>query len=218
LPLRSRRLDYIFSRSKAFDSDESIDDRSDIRCERPIIYLFLGPAGKHMPANGSQMTRSESAASSIARNGGTHRRPKTIKGFTALVVDDNPGMGQLAAGMLRKLGYEVRVAGEGAEALFHFQSAPCELVLTDYEMPAINGYQLGRRIKSQSPGTRVLIMTGLGRAAVSGIINDQGIDGWLFKPFYLEELRTLLSQVGLPPASPPGPDRLPNRKDHLVLD
>ena len=71
-------------------------------------------------------------------------------------------------------------------------------MVSDYEMPAINGYQLGRRIKSQYPGTRVLIMTGLCRAAVTGLISDDSIDGWLFKPFYLEDLKTLLVRVGLP--------------------
>jgi len=117
--------------------------------------------------------------------------------LTALVVDDSPSTLKLAAAMLKKLGYEVRTAGEGAEALFHFHNSPCELVLTDYEMPAINGYQLGRKIKSKAPEIRVVIMTGLGRAAVAGLISDETIDGWLFKPFYLEELKTLLERVGL---------------------
>jgi len=119
-------------------------------------------------------------------------------GLTALVVDDSPGMLKLTAAMLKQLGYEVRTAGEGAEALFHFHTSPCELVLTDYEMPAINGYQLGRKVKSRFPGSRVVIMTGLGRAAVAGLMNDESIDGWLFKPFCLEELKTMLEQVGLP--------------------
>jgi CheY-like chemotaxis protein len=71
-------------------------------------------------------------------------------------------------------------------------------VLSDYEMPAINGYQLGRKIKSKVPQIRVVIMTGLDRAAVAGLMSDESIDGWLFKPFYLEELQALLEHVGLP--------------------
>jgi len=123
---------------------------------------------------------------------------KITNGLTALVVDDSPSTLKLTAAMLIKLGYAVHTAGEGAEALFHFHSSPCELVLTDYEMPAINGYQLGRKVKGQFPESRVVIMTGLGRAVVSGMMCDKSIDGWLFKPFDLEELQTLLEQVGLP--------------------
>jgi DNA-binding response OmpR family regulator len=116
---------------------------------------------------------------------------------TAMVVDDDPAMLRLTAAMLVGIGYEVRTAGEGTDALFDSRNSPCDLVLTDYEMPIINGYQLGRRIKSQRPATRVVIMTGLGRAAVAGLMADNSIDGWLFKPFHLEELKAMLSGIGL---------------------
>jgi CheY-like chemotaxis protein len=119
---------------------------------------------------------------------------------TALVVDDSPDMLRLAAAMLKTLGYEVSLAAEGAQALYDFHSSPSDLVLTDYEMPAINGYQLGRRIKTANPETRVVIMTGLCRAAVVGLMGDGRIDGWLFKPFQMKELSVLLSRLGLPPA------------------
>lgn len=117
--------------------------------------------------------------------------------FTALVVDANPVMLRLASAMLRRLGFAVRTAGESAEALFEFHRSPSKLVLTDYEMPAINGYQLGRRIKAQLPRTRVVIMTGSGRDAVAGIMSDEDIDGWLFKPFHAEDLERLLRRIGL---------------------
>jgi len=148
--------------------------------------------------NGSQSTRPRGASAPEVRTSGTGGRRKNTLGLTALVVDDNPAMLKQTAGMLEDLGYCVYTAAEGSEALFHFQSSPCELLLTGYEMPAINGFQLGRKVKFQFPGTRVVIMTGLRRAAVAGLMSDKGIDGWLFKPFYLEELNALLSQVGLP--------------------
>lgn len=117
-------------------------------------------------------------------------------GLTALVVDEDQAMLELAAGMLRKIGYQVSVAEEGAQALFDFHQSPRDLVLTDLDMPAINGYQLSRRIKIQRPGTRVLIMTDLSRAAVASLMTDSHIDGWLFKPFRLDELKTLLPSTG----------------------
>jgi CheY-like chemotaxis protein len=119
-------------------------------------------------------------------------------GLAALVVDDDPSSLKLSAAMLNRIGYAVRKAAEGMQALFDLSGAPCELVLTDYEMPGINGYQLGRKIKSQHPATRVVIMTGLSRHAVAGMMSDVSIDGWLFKPFDQAELKTMLERVGLP--------------------
>lgn len=133
-----------------------------------------------------------------------------------MVVDDNPNMLQVTAAMLGMLGFNVQKAEQGVDALFHFQRAPCRLVLTDFEMPIINGYQLGRKIKSQAPGTRVVIMTGLGRPAVAGLIKDASIDGWLFKPFLLEELKALLERIGLPIADIEKPGRK-NRIDSLPI-
>ena len=124
-----------------------------------------------------------------------------IDGLTAMVVDDNPTTLKLIAAMLVRIGYDVHTVREGIEALYDFHDSPFDLVLTDYEMPIIDGYQMGRKIKFQRPATRVVIMTGLGRSAVGGLMADNTIDGWLFKPFDLEKLKALLSGVGLSPES-----------------
>ena len=142
-----------------------------------------------LPHNGDKNNNTPNHRSSGIKN--------TINGPTALVVDDNPDMLRLAEAMLKTFGYEVSTAAEGAQALYQFHGSPSDLVLTDYQMPAINGYQLGRRIKTSNPETRVVIMTGLSRAAVAGPMRDGHIDGWLFKPFFLKELAVLLSCLGL---------------------
>ena len=131
----------------------------------------------------------------VTRTGGNRT---AVHGLKALVVDDDPAALKLAAAMLGKIGFVVRTAGEGVQVLSDTSRTPCDLVLADLEMPAINGYQLGREIKSRHPGTRVVIMTGLNRTAVTGLMSDGSIDGWLFKPFTLSELQTLLERVGLP--------------------
>jgi CheY-like chemotaxis protein len=118
--------------------------------------------------------------------------------LAALVVDDDPIMLKLAAAMLRAFGYTVSTAGGGAQALLDLRRAACDIVLTDYVMPAMDGYQLSRRIKSRHTETRVVIMTGLSRIEVTGMMNDSGIDGWLFKPFNPADLKLLLEQLCLP--------------------
>lgn len=116
----------------------------------------------------------------------------------AMVVDDDPITCQLMSNMLRRFGYNVRTACAGADAFFQFQRCPCGLVLTDYKMDVINGYQLGRRIKFQFPETQVIIMTGIKRHLVAALMTDESIDGWLFKPFNADDLRALLSRIGQP--------------------
>jgi CheY-like chemotaxis protein len=121
-----------------------------------------------------------------------------VQELKALVVDDDPITLKLAAAMLGQIGYMACTAGEGAQALRDFSKAPCDLLLTDYVMPALNGYQLGCMIKSRHPGTRVVIMTGLNRTSVAEMMSDGSIDGWLFKPFNPADLKNLLERLGLP--------------------
>jgi CheY-like chemotaxis protein len=140
-----------------------------------------------------------------ATDSGTRRRTTgaggnrtTAHDLSALVVDNDRSTRKMAATMLRTIGYTVCTAGDAAQALLDFSEKSLSLLLTDFEMPVINGYQLGRKIKSEYPGTRVVIMTGMSRAAVKGLMGDEVIDGWLFKPFYLAELKTLLERAALP--------------------
>jgi DNA-binding response OmpR family regulator len=121
----------------------------------------------------------------------------STRSLEVLVVDDDPITLKLIAAMMGKIGFTVRTAVDGSQAFRNFVRKPCDFVLSDLEMPAVKGDQLGRKIKSGHPGTRVAIMTGLSRVAVSSLMSDGCIDGWLFKPFRLEDLEILLEQIGL---------------------
>ena len=118
--------------------------------------------------------------------------------FTALVVDDNPIVLKCTAEMLQELGYRIHTAGEGGEALARLRQWPCHLLLTDYEMPGINGWELAQAAKSHSMGLRTVIMTGNCQADVAHLMSDRHIDGWLFKPFRMEHLEEMLASIGLP--------------------
>lgn len=148
--------------------------------------------------NCAQNIRHATASGKQQRTTGTGRDHTTGHGLAALVVDDDPIMLKLAGAMLAYMGYKVRTADEGTQAILDFSRAPCDLLLTDYVMPAINGYQLSRRIKSRHPEARVVIMTGLSRIEVTGMMRDGSIDGWLFKPFDPADLKFLLEQLRLP--------------------
>jgi CheY-like chemotaxis protein len=147
--------------------------------------------------NCAQTTRDGRDLNARRRTTGAGGSRTTALGLAALVVDDDPITLKLVAAMLEKIGFNVRTSCGGVQALLDFGRTPCDLVLTDFQMPIINGYQLGCKIKSRQPGTHVVIMTGLSRAAVAGLMGDGCIDGWLFKPFFLDELKILMERVRL---------------------
>jgi CheY-like chemotaxis protein len=122
----------------------------------------------------------------------------TENGLDAMVADDDPMVCRMAAAMLKRLGYRVNTFHTGVDVLFHCSRSPADFLLADYEMPEINGYQLGRTIKTRLPRTRVVVMTGLCRSEVAGIMTDTTIDAWLFKPFYSQDLEKVLMRIGLP--------------------
>lgn len=124
--------------------------------------------------------------------------PKRSGGLAALVVDDDPIVLQCTGGMLKNLGFTTHMAGGGVEALALLKDSAWDLILTDYAMPVIDGYQLGQKAKAIFAVPRVVIMTGHCQAAVAQHTNDPYIDGWLFKPFRMLHLKEMLLSIGLP--------------------
>jgi PAS domain S-box-containing protein len=81
---------------------------------------------------------------------------------TVLVVEDEPLVRELVAEMLQSAGYQVLVAGGGAEAirLAESHAGPIQLLLTDVVMPELGGRELARQLADRRPEVRVLYMTG----------------------------------------------------------
>ena len=117
---------------------------------------------------------------------------------SAMIVDDNPMVCNATAAVVADFGYSVQLFYEGGNAFARFQHSPCDLLVTDYEMPEMNGLQLSRQIKALFPQTRIVIMTGLGRTSMSEEMGNPNIDAWLFKPFNMEEIKNVLFSIGLP--------------------
>ena len=103
---------------------------------------------------------------------------------------------QAMAGILSVLGYRVTAAEECSKALFYFGREPCELVISELDMPQLNGFQLARCIRKHSPRTCILMMTACCQAEVADYMNSHVVDGWLFKPFRLSVLSDMLKEVG----------------------
>ena len=90
-----------------------------------------------------------------------------------LFVDDNAGSRQSFAMILRLHGHEVMEAANGTEALRILDSFQLELVITDFVMPNVNGFQLTAHIRQKWPHMPILLMSGYLSPEIAEIIS-----GW----------------------------------------
>jgi two-component system response regulator MprA len=105
-----------------------------------------------------------------------------------LVVDDEAAVRESLERSLRFEGYEVVVAGDGAEALERVRDDRPDAVVLDLLMPRVDGLEACRRLRARGDDLPVLLLTA--RDAVADRVNglDVGADDYLVKPFALEEL------------------------------
>ena len=108
-------------------------------------------------------------------------------GGNILVVDDNNVFRIVVSKMLSRLGYEVSSADSGENGLRIFLKNKFDIVLSDYEMPGMDGVALACSVKKSSPRTRVVIMTGAGKETVFSR-KSTAVDEVISKPFTLSEI------------------------------
>ena len=115
-----------------------------------------------------------------------------------LVVDDNKVCRIVVSKMLSRLGYEVSSADSGENGLSIFLKKKFDIVLSDYEMPGMDGVALACSVKKNSPCTRVVIMTGAGKETVFSR-NSTAVDEVISKPFTLARIdETIKDLLGKP--------------------
>jgi PAS domain S-box-containing protein len=113
--------------------------------------------------------------------------------------EDDDGVRELLVDVLRSRGYEVTAAAAAEEALERAREHPFDLLLSDVDLPAMNGARLARTLRERHPGLRIVLM--------SGYPDDGTIDGelserpmFLRKPFgsalLIDQVRAALSQIG----------------------
>ncbi len=109
-----------------------------------------------------------------------------------LVAEDNPVNQVTLRGQLESLGCEVTVADDGEEALALWDISPHDLVLTDVNMPYLNGYELAERLRSEGVACPIVGVTANAMLDEENRCLDAGMNAWLVKPIPLRTLvRTL---------------------------
>lgn len=111
-----------------------------------------------------------------------------IAGATILVVDDEIGILELVSAILRKRGFKVVTASDGTEALDIVAGGEPELVLLDYVMPGMNGFEVLSEIRERSPDVPVIIMTGRGSERIAVELMKAGAYDYIQKPFLVQDL------------------------------
>lgn len=122
---------------------------------------------------------------------------------TILLVDDNPGCRDIGVVMVRAMGYNVALAKDGAEAVAQAIELIPDLIVTDINMPVLNGLEALTLLR-QHERTRtipVIAVTGNVRLRADGKFREYGFDGLLGKPFSLPQLKYAVGQLLPGPAA-----------------
>jgi two-component system KDP operon response regulator KdpE len=104
-----------------------------------------------------------------------------------LLVDDEVSIQRAVAPLLRSRGYEVEVAGTGADALKIVSARPPDLVVLDLGLPDLEGTEVCRRIREGS-AVPIIVLSARGTENDKVSVLDIGADDYITKPFGPEEL------------------------------
>jgi CheY-like chemotaxis protein len=127
-------------------------------------------------------------------------RSAPCTGLRVLCVDDEPLLRETMRDVLNQLQAQVTLAESGASALDLLRTAqaqrnPFSVVITDLGMPFMDGRQLARQVKTISPATPVILLTGWGTTQEEAAENSACVDVCLSKPPRMAEVSQALAQV-----------------------
>ena len=109
-----------------------------------------------------------------------------------LIVDDELSMREFLSILVEREGYEAFVAAHAEDALLLLENNLFDLVISDVQMPGLNGIELLARIKSMAPETAVLMMTAFTAAEQAVEAMKLGAYDYISKPFKVEEIKVLI--------------------------
>jgi len=112
-----------------------------------------------------------------------------------LIVDDEAAARTSLTELLRGEGYTVEAAADGFKALARVEELEPDLVLTDLNMPGIDGVELLRKLKESSPELPVVLMTAYGGVETAVSAMHEGAADYLTKPLNIDELSIILART-----------------------
>ena len=137
-------------------------------------------------------------ASESGVEGDAQADARLIKGSgTLLIVDDEELVLDVGVNMLKKLGYTVLKALNGTEAveIFEANKDKIKMAILDIIMPDMGGGQVYDKIKAINPQVKVLLCSGYSVDGQAIELLERGCDGFMQKPFTMEELSGKITQI-----------------------
>ncbi len=112
-----------------------------------------------------------------------------------LIVDDEALVRNYVRRALATRGWTVTEASDGASALRLFGAEKFDLVVCDLKMPDMRGEEVARRIREAAPAVKIIVITGSVSNITSPIVPGVDVDGFLIKPFGIDEIRALADKL-----------------------
>jgi two-component system, chemotaxis family, chemotaxis protein CheY len=114
-----------------------------------------------------------------------------------LIVDDSESIRELVEMTLTSAGYSVLKSVDGTDALRHLDGKPIDLVITDLNMPEMDGISLLKAIRQKEDYAvvPVLLLTTESQAIKKEEARAAGATGWIVKPFMPEKLIAVVQKV-----------------------
>jgi CheY-like chemotaxis protein len=144
---------------------------------------------------------------------------KNRMNFTILIVDDKPNMRKTVRNMLRVLGFNsFREAEDGLDAYRKLEAEPADMILCDWNMPRMNGYEFLLRVRESELFKHVpfLMVTGEVEAGTVAQAIESDVDGYIIKPFVPQVLEEKLVEVLAKRLEPSEVDQQLNKAEDLM--
>ena len=115
--------------------------------------------------------------------------------ISILIVDDESTMCNLLEKILAREGYKTHSLTDGQETLEYIKNNKVDIVVSDLNMPKMDGFELLKNIKQHHPGVGVIIMTGYGDAYTVKDALLLGADEYITKPFKSYEISLVVERA-----------------------
>jgi CheY-like chemotaxis protein len=91
--------------------------------------------------------------------------------------------------------FEVETVGAGSEALKRVVAEQFDLMLVDLRLPDMDGVSLIRAVRQFDPFMKVIVMTAYGSPEAERQVKELGVDGYVIKPFVVEDVKKMITRV-----------------------
>lgn len=158
-----------------------------------IVQLHGGRVEAHSAGSGRGCTfRVYLPASAHGSDEDHEEAPKSLQ-RKLVVVDDNPDIRELLTALLEQAGHQVLTADDGPSGLERIIAARPDMAFIDIGLPGFDGFELARRARASGSVTKLIAITGYGRAEDTQESSAAGFDAHLIKPVSELQLRRLLA-------------------------